>query len=163
MLAYCKQALGNLRGMECVLQHHCTDQCFDPICNKILLLTFVWRSFYQPAYHFRWSCVRLQFLPNTSQQTSGRISSDKTATRLRSIRPNMPLSTIQVFDLCAGSFAAISSFVLTAAELSLLLLGLSLGHHWSHQSLSRPVWATTTAFTLISSLWTSCPTIGTRD
>ena len=93
------------------------------------------------VYHFRYQvCVcSFQWL-NTGQQSLGRLSCDST-TRLRSIRPKMPLSTIQVFDLCAGSFAAISSFVWTAAELSLLLLGLSLGHHWSHQSPSRPVWA----------------------
>ena len=37
--AYCKRALGNLGGggLECVLQHHSTDRCFDPITDIIYI------------------------------------------------------------------------------------------------------------------------------
>ena len=129
-----------------------TDRCFDRISDSIYMQTFIFTCLgVLRVYHFRYHVCLCSFHRfNTGQQSLGRLSCDST-TRLRSIRPKMPLSTIQVFDLCAGSFAAISSFVWTAAELSLLLLGLSLGHHWSHQSPSRPVWALM-AFTLISSL-----------
>ena len=38
LTAYCKRALGNLGGgLECVLQYHSTDRCFDPISDILYI------------------------------------------------------------------------------------------------------------------------------